>query len=238
MGRIKTVDPDVAPYLRVKRKGGVKIRPNLTPRPGSIVGYHKSSNLESMAKGLKPRQLGFSVGPTAADILSSPTRGEPQGTRGVALVKIKGKGLDASRLDDRMGLQKLWSDSEKAYRAGKAKGGIDTEMLRRLRASGVDFVKNWSGFTPTEATLPEHHIVNQPKAEILRAVKLKDQRYGDIREGRGIGTRLAGKVAGRFLGSLGPLGYISQYQEFREGMERMKKKDKTVLNIPGVGGEI
>lgn len=190
------------------RPTGRVVEPTVASRPHRGLYYHQSSNLESLAN-LEQRTLGMSLARTPDEMMSSPTLREPKGTSGVALLRVEGGSLDMSRADDRLAMDLLTRDWDRArkeaVKAGLKPPSFNTYVVPKLRERGVDIVKNWSQIGSIESS--EDVLINQSKAEVLKTINRPVVSYGKSLVGR------LGGVARKGSKALGVLGNVADITE-------------------------
>lgn len=145
------------------------------PANRPLVGTHLSSNLESLAGGIKTRPLGFSVARRPSELLSSPSLSEPRGTPGLLQLGIRGRGLDYSIPEHAKLVDGLIENAYTMRARGDARG-VDTIVVDALRNLGFSWVNNFNGV----GMGLELHLLRPKSAEILKSIPLGDRPKAEL----------------------------------------------------------
>jgi hypothetical protein len=156
--REDTVSEREVPQRAEVNDEGVVVFPRGLDKTGArpIEGTHKSSNLGSLEGGFEQRELGISIARVPEEQLTSPTRGETKGTKGVVEVTVSGNGLDYGNAKDRKLIEGLENE------ASRKDGPIDVYVIKRLRELGYSWVNGWNGIGESA----ELHVIDASAIEI------------------------------------------------------------------------
>lgn len=115
---------------------------------------HMSSNMKSLDKGFEKRPLGISMARTKDELLSSPTKKDKQGKKGIITATVKGNGVDYRTTKGRK-----FVDS-----ATPSTPPYDIGTISNLRQKGIDWIDSYNGIGVDR----ELHVLNPKKIKIIK----------------------------------------------------------------------
>ena len=132
-------------------------------------GTHKSSNIETIAKGFEQRDYAVSIARTPEEEdLANPLPENLFGKPGRVKVRVTGKGLDFENEEHAEFISEIMH-----HFLGEGVSNVQLATNNYLRSLGVSWVNGWNGIGPDR----ELHVIDSSAIEVLGVEDIKQREY-------------------------------------------------------------